>query len=95
MAGYDPRVAIAVALSAAFVLVAFADLAIGLAIFAFLGFVEVVPVVSRAQPHQATRAIADSLVVRGPDDRAGSSARFRRVHPIVSTALGLFLGGSR
>ena len=43
IAGYDPRIAIAVALSAAFVLIAFENLAIGLALFGFLAFIELVP----------------------------------------------------
>lgn len=43
MAGMDPRIAVITAAGAAFVVIALADLSAALAIFAFLGFVVVVP----------------------------------------------------
>lgn len=43
LAGLQPRLAITASLGIAFVLIVFADLAAGLAIFGFLGFIELVP----------------------------------------------------
>jgi O-antigen ligase len=48
LAGYEPRLAITAALGVAFVLVVFVDLGVGMAIFGFLGFVELVPSASAA-----------------------------------------------
>jgi O-antigen ligase len=44
LAGADPRLAIAAALGVAFVIVAFADLTAGLALFVFIAFLEPVPI---------------------------------------------------
>ncbi len=93
LAGYDPRVAIAGALGLAFVLVAFADLAIGLAVFAFIGFVEVVPLFG---PVLNLTKLAGLLLTLSwfaiLTTRRSSKIDFVSVHPIVATALGLFLG---
>ena len=93
LAGYDPRVAIAGALGLAFVLVAFADLAIGVAIFAFIGFVEVVPLFG---PVLNLTKLAGALLTLSwfaiLTTRGSSRLDFVTVHPIAATALGLFLG---
>ena len=93
LAGYDPRIAIAGALGLAFVLVAFADLAIGLAVFAFIGFVEVVPLFG---PVLNLTKLAGLLLTMSwfaiLTTRQSSKIDFVSVHPIVAAALGLFLG---
>jgi putative inorganic carbon (hco3(-)) transporter len=93
LAGYDPRLAIAAALAAAFVLVAFGDLAAGLALFAFLGFVEIVPlfgpVLNLTKLAGALLALSWFAVLASGRAR---EADFARVHPLITVALGLFLG---
>lgn len=93
LAGYDPRLAIAAALAAAFVLIAFGDLAAGLALFAFLGFVEIVPlfgpVLNLTKLAGALLALSWFAVLAS--GRA-QEADFARVHPMITVALGLFLG---
>ena len=93
LAGYDPRIAIAMALSAAFILIAFEELSLGLAIFAIVGFIEVVPLLG---PVLNLTKLAGALLALSwfaiLATRRDASLDFFLVHPLVATALGLFLG---
>ncbi len=93
LAGYDPRIALVVAVCGAFFLIAFEDLAMGLAIFAFVGFVEVVPlfgsVLNLTKLAGALLALSWFAVLA---TRRDASLDFLGVHPYVATAIGLFLG---
>lgn len=92
LAGYDPKLAIAAALGLAFVLLALGDLAIGVACFAFLTFVELAPLggpaVSFAKVAGLTLAISWLAVIAAE----GSLDRLLpHRHPMMTAALGLFL----
>jgi len=93
LAGFEPRFAIAAALGAAFVLIAFENLASGLALFGYLAFIELIPVegpvLSVTKLLGLLLALAWFAVLttgrRGDLD-------FFVAHPFVSAALGLFFG---
>jgi O-antigen ligase len=92
LAGYDPRIAIALSAASAYVVIAFEDLGAGLAVFGFLGFVEVLPTLS---PVLSVTKLAGALLAlswfalittrRGEVD-------FISVHPYMSAAVGAFVG---
>ena len=93
LAGFQPGLAIAAALAFAFVLIAFGNLAAGIAVFAFLGFVEIVPlfgpVLNLTKLAGILLALSWFAVLA---TRRDAELDFFSVHPYVSTALGLFLG---
>ena len=83
LAGFDPRFAIAAALGSAFVLIAFADLAAGLAMFAVFSFIELVPA---AGPVISVTKLAGALLALSwfallTTRRYGEQLDFLSVHP--------------
>lgn len=93
LAGYDPVLAIAAALGLAFVLVALGDLAVGVALFAFLTFLELSPVaggpaVSFAKLAGLTLAISWMATIAA--DPNGRRLLFG-AHPVLSAVLAFFL----
>lgn len=93
LAGYDPKLAIAAAIGLAFVLIAIGDLAIGIAIFCVLTFLELSPVaggpaLSFAKVAGLTLAISWLAVIGGD---VGRSRLFFSSHPAMSAALAFFL----
>jgi O-antigen ligase len=95
VAGVDGRLAILGALGVAFVLIAFADLAFGLAIFMFLGFIVVVPnfageTISIIKLAALPLLLSWLAIVSTREGTAGRN--FIVAHPAVSLAMLLFLG---
>ena len=89
LAGIDPKFAIFAALGLAFVVIAFSDLAAGLSIFTFLGFVEVVSVGGAAKIAGLLLALSwFALIATTPR----AEHQFLTVHPLMSAVIGLFLG---
>ena len=89
LAGIDPKLAIFAALGLAFVVIAFSDLAAGLSIFTFLGFVEVVSVGGAAKIAGLLLALSwFALIATTPR----AEHQFLTVHPLMSAVIGLFLG---
>ena len=93
LAGIDGRLAIAVALGIAFVLIALADLPVGLALFMFLGFIVVVPNFA-GETLSIIKLAALPLLLSwlAVVSREGSARRnFIAVHPAVSLVMLLFV----
>jgi O-antigen ligase len=88
LAGVNPKLAIVASLGFAFVLIAFSDLAAGLSIFAFLGFVQVVPVGNLAK--LVGLLLALSWFAQAAT-RPSAEREFLTVHPLMSVVIGLFL----
>jgi len=92
-AGVEPRFAIAASLGAAFVLVAFADLGAGLALFAFLTFIELVPIGGALISFIKLAGLLLALSWLGVlATRREKGLDFFSEHPLISAALGLFIG---
>jgi O-antigen ligase len=94
LAGIDGRLALAGAFAIAFTLVAFTDLALGLALFTFLGFIVVVPNFA-GQTLSVVKVAALPLLLSwlAIITREGNSRRiFTVVHPAISLLMALFLG---
>jgi O-antigen ligase len=94
LAGLDPRLAIAASLAVGFVLLVFADLAVGLAVFCVLTFLEVLPLASGLTLAKLSGGLVAlawlAVIATRPDSRDD----FFGAHPWVSAALGTFLGWS-
>jgi O-antigen ligase len=93
LAGLDPRLAIGASLGIGFVLVVFADLALGFALFALVSFLEVLPLagggLSVAKLSGGLVALAWlAVIATRPDSRQD----FLGAHSWASALLGLFLG---
>jgi O-antigen ligase len=88
LAGFDPRFAILAALGFGFVLLAFNNLAAGLAVFSFLSFVQVVPVGNIAKLIGLLLALSWFALMT---TRPRADLEFLTIHPIMSAVLGLFL----
>lgn len=93
LAGYDPKLAIAAAIGMAFVIVAIGDLAVGIAIFAALTFLELSPVaggpaVSFAKVAGLTLAI--SWLAALASDRGRARLLFAS-HPALTASLAFFV----
>ena len=92
LAGIDPKLAIAASVAIAFVLVVFADLTVGLALFTFFSFLEVIPiggVLSVSKLLGTLLAIAWIAFVLTHED---ARSDFLAVHPGMSLVLGAFMG---
>jgi O-antigen ligase len=93
LAGFDPRLAIVVAVAFAFILIAFGDLAAGVAFFALIGFLEIVPLFG---PVLNLTKLAGVLLALSwlalLATRSDARLDFVAVHPYVATAIGLFVG---
>lgn len=92
LAGVDPKLAIAASIACGFVLLVFVDLALGLALFAMLSFLELLPgagaVVSVGKVGGVLLALAWlALVFSRPDAKSD----FLAVHPGMSAVIGAFL----
>ncbi len=92
LAGFDPRLAIAAALGAAFVLICFSDLAAGLAVFSFIAFIEVIPlpgaVVSISKLAGLLLALSWFAVLT---TRRSAKLDFLSAYPVMSVAIGAFV----
>jgi O-antigen ligase len=89
LAGIDPKLAILAALGLAYVVVAFSDLAAGLSIFTFLGFVEVVSVGGAAKVAGLLLALSWFALIA---TRPRAEDHFLTIHPLMSAVIGLFIG---
>jgi O-antigen ligase len=89
LAGINPKLAMVVALGFAFVLIAFSDLAAGVAIFTFLGFIAVVTIGGAAKVAGLLVALSwFALIATKPR----GEQQFLTVHPLMSAVIGLFVG---
>lgn len=92
LAGVDPKIAIAVSIALGFVLVVFADLTAGLALFGFFSFLELLnggSVVSVSKLGGVLLALGWLAFVVNHDE---AKTDFLTVHPAMSLVLGGFLG---
>lgn len=93
VAGVEPRFAIAVSLGCAFVLVAFSNFPLGVAIFGFLGFIELLP---SGGPFLSVTKVAGLLLalswLASVTSEKGSQWNFITVHPGATTLIVVFLG---
>lgn len=89
LAGIDPKLAIFAALGAAFVLIAFSDLAAGLSIFTFLGFVQVVQTGGAAKVVGLLLALSWFAQIA---TKPRAELEFVTVHPLMTAVIGLFVG---
>lgn len=89
LAGYSPSLAIGITLACAFALILFSDLALGLSIFAFASFLELVPFGLTDALARLAVAIAWVAVLTTQGRR---ELEFFGVFPITAAVLGLFLG---
>jgi O-antigen ligase len=93
LAGVDPRLALAAAVAVGFVLIVFADLAAGLAVFGFFSFLELIPfgtsLVSVGKLGGAALALSWFAVMA---TRPGSRRDFLTVYPGISWVLAMFVG---
>jgi O-antigen ligase len=93
LAGIDPRLALAAAVACGFVLVVFADLAAGLAVFGFFSFLELIPfgspLISVGKLGGAVLALSWLAVIA---TRSDARANFFTVYPGISWVLVLFVG---
>ena len=93
LAGIDPRLAIVAAFGFAFVLITLSDLAAGMAVFAFLTFVEVLTI---GNDTVSVTKLAGLLLAASwfalMTTRPRSELEFFSVHPYISAVLVLFLG---
>jgi O-antigen ligase len=91
-AGVDPRIAVTLSLGFAFVIITFSNLPVGLAIFGFLGFIEVVP---SGGPFLSVTKLAGLLLALAwlalVTTESGSRANFITAHPAATALIGLFL----
>lgn len=94
VAGIDPKLAIAGALGCGFVLLAFSDLTLAVAAFGFISFLELASIGDSAL--NATKVagllLALSWFALLTTGEESSKDNFFVSHPLVSGALGLFLG---
>ena len=91
LAGLKPAFAIVAALGAGFVVLAFTDLAAGLAVFAFIGFVQVLPVDGLAKAAGLLLTLSWFALVT---TRPRMELEFLTAHPYMSAALGALIGWS-
>jgi O-antigen ligase len=93
LAGIDPRLAIVAALGFAFVLVTISDLAAGIAVFAFLTFVEVLTI---GNDTVSVTKLAGLLLAASwfavMTTRPRAELEFFSVHPYISATLVAFVG---
>lgn len=92
LAGVQPKLAIAAALGCGFVMLVFGDLAAGLAVFSFLGFIELLgfgSIVSVGKLGGALLALAWLALVT---TRVEAKNDFGAAHPAATALLGLFVG---
>jgi putative inorganic carbon (HCO3(-)) transporter len=93
LAGIDPRLAIVAALGFGFVLIVLTDLAAGIAVFAFLSFVEVLTI---GNDTVSVTKLAGLLLAASwfalMTTRPRSELDFFSVHPYITVALGCFIG---
>jgi putative inorganic carbon (HCO3(-)) transporter len=93
LAGIDPRLAIVAALGFAFVLIVLTDLAAGMAVFAFLSFVEVLTI---GNDTVSVTKLAGLLLAASwfalMTTRPRAELEFFSVHPYITAALGCFIG---
>ena len=92
LAGFDPKLAIAFSIAFGFVLLVFADLAVGLALFSVFTFLELLPgagaVVSVGKVGGVLLALAWLAVVA---TRPDAKSDFLAVYPGMSVVIGAFL----
>src|SRR5687768_14780219 len=96
LAGINPRMAIALALGFAFILIAFADLSAGVAVFGFLSFVELVPI-GGDSVLSATKLIGLLLALAwlaAITTRSEAHNDFISAHPVMTMVLAMFLAWS-
>lgn len=91
LAGLKPAFAIVAALGTGFVVLAFTDLAAGLAVFAFIGFVQVLPVDGVAKAAGLLLTLSWFALVT---TRPRMELEFLTAHPYMSAALAAFIGWS-
>jgi O-antigen ligase len=93
VAGAEPRIAIVLALGCAFVVIAFANFPVGLAVFGFLGFIEVVP---SGGPFLSVTKLTGLLLALSwlamVTTESGSRTNFITAHPTATVLIVLFLG---
>ncbi len=94
LAGVEPKLALAAALSAGFVLLVFTDLAAGLALFGFFSFLEVLELGSAASVGKLGGALLALGWLAVLATRHDPARDFLVVHPWMSSVIGLFLGWS-
>lgn len=89
LAGVNPRLAIGAALALAFLLIAFSDLSLGLAVFAFASAIELVPFGLNDALARLALAMAWLAVIV---TRRRRELEFYSVHPWITLAFALFAG---
>ena len=92
LAGIDPRIAVAVALGITFVVVVFADLSVGVALFAFVAFLDVFPLGGFASVFaKAVGALLFLSWLAVVTTRSSEPADFFADHPVLGYVLVLFV----
>lgn len=89
LAGINPELAIATALAFAFLLVVFADLSLGLAVFAYVSFIELAPFGLNDALARLALVIAFFAVIA---TRRRGELELYSVHPLVTGAFVIFVG---
>jgi O-antigen ligase len=92
LAGVNPKAAIAASISLGFVLVVFADLTAGLAVFGFFSFLELLHIGSAVSVGKLGGVLLALGWLAFVLSREGAKSDFFVVHPAMSLALGGFLG---
>jgi O-antigen ligase len=92
LAGVDPKAAIAASIAIGFVLVVFADLTAGLAIFGFFSFLELLHVGSAISVSKLGGVLLALGWFAFVLSREGAKSDFLAVHPAMSLVLGMFMG---
>jgi O-antigen ligase len=92
LAGVDPKAAIAASIAIGFILVVFADLTAGLAIFGFFSFLELLHVGSAVSVGKLGGVLLALGWFAFVLSREGAKSDFLAVHPAMALVLGGFLG---
>ncbi|HEY5053331.1 MAG TPA: hypothetical protein VII45_07975, partial [Solirubrobacterales bacterium] len=91
LAATEPKLAIAAAIAAAFVLIVIVDLAAGLAVFGFFSFLELLQLGSAVSVGKLGGVLLGVGWLAFVMTREDAKSDFLSVHPGISTLLGLFL----
>jgi len=92
LAGIEPRLAIAASIAIAFVLLVFADLTVGLAMFAFFSFLEVIPIGGVLSVSKLAGTLLALAWIAFVLTRKDAKSDFLAVHPGVSLLLASLVG---
>ena len=92
LAGVNPKLAIAASIGIGFILVVFADLTAGLAVFGFFSFLELLHIGSAVSVGKLGGILLALGWLAFVLSREGAKSDFLAVHPAVSLILGGFLG---